>query len=356
MTPPAAPHSACSIRIAAAGACCSLGYYLEAISCALRVGYDGFQESKMAFSGAEPVRVACLPDTEVWGAERLAKWLLYALGNCLDKAPSVELESVPLFLLTLEAERPHGQEHLQFETAIKAQQSLELPFHPDSRIVAGGKAGLGMALEQIAELFARGSARQALLVGVDSLISGKSIKYYLDAQRLLMPGNSDGFVPGEGAAALLLEASSPTVPGVHIAGFGRGQAEGRPDGSVPSRARGLTQAMRGALAQAGHAADALQFRVSDQNGEAFFSREASHALTRISVPGSTAPQTITTADCTGEIGAATGPLMLAWLSIFMPQKDGYGPGHCGLIHLANDNGERSAVVVHYVPDPMTSQT
>lgn len=346
MTAFAGSHAPRSVRIAAAGACCSLGYNLDAISCALRAGYDGFQESKYAFDGAEPVRVACLPDTEIWGAERLANWLIYALGNCMDGVPTLELESVPLFLLTLESERPHGAEHLQFETAIKAQQSLELTFHPDSRIVAGGKAGLGIALEQIADLFAKGGTR-ALLIGVDSLISGQSIKHYLREKRLLMPGNGYGFVPGEGAAALLLEACSPAAPGVHIAGFGRGQAIGRPDGSVPSRGRGLTQAMRAALSQAGHTTEALQFRLSDQNGEAFFAREASHALTRVSVPGSASPKTLTTADCTGEIGAATGPLMLAWLTRLMPRED--GPGHCGLIHLANDNGERSAVVVHYVP-------
>ncbi len=347
MSRPPSPHPSRSIRIAAAGACCALGYSADAISCALRAGLDHFQESEFGTSNGDPVRVARLPDTERWGADRLANWLHHALADCLEAFPALSVENIPLFLLTLEAERPHGEEHAQFETATRAQQSLGLRFHPGSRIVAGGRAGLGIALEQIAALFAAGGARQALLVGVDSYLNARSINHYLTAKRLLVPGNSDGFLPGEGAAAILLEACAAEKPGLHIAGIGRGQAEGRPDGSVPSRARGLTQAMRAALVQADFTADALHFRLSDQNGEAFFAREAANALTRIAVPGTFAPATLTTADCTGEIGAATGPLMLAWLTRFMPRPD--GPGQRGLIHLANDHGERSAIVVRYLP-------
>ncbi|WP_220815176.1 hypothetical protein [Pseudomonas paralcaligenes] len=336
-----------SIRIVAAGACCALGYNMDAISCALRAGLDHFQESEFGTSGGEPVRIARLPDGEHWGAERLANWLRHALSDCLAALPQLSLESIPLFLITLESERPHGAEHAQFETALHAQQSLGLSFHPDSRIVAGGRAGLGMALEQIGALFATSNMQRALLVGVDSYLNAASINHYLAAKRLLVPGNSDGFLPGEGAAALLLENCPAGTQGLHIAGVGRGQAEGRPDGSIPSRARGLTRAMRAALTQAGLTADTLHFRVSDQNGEAFFAREAANALTRIAVPGTFMPSTLTTADCSGEIGATTGPLMLAWLSHIMPKSD--GPGHCGLIHLANDNGERSAVIVRYLP-------
>ena len=266
------------------------------------------------------------------------------MRDCLAAVPAFDSREVPLVLLTLEAERPHGQEHDQFDTAVAAQEALGMDFHPDSRIVPAGRAGFGRALLQAAALINAGQARRVLLVGVDSLINAATVNHYLDAGRLLTPDNRDGFLPGEGAAALLLEASDTDQPGLHVAGVGRGQEAGRPDGSVPSRAQGLGQAMRAALGQAGLGSDALAFRLSDQNGEAFFAKEAANALTRVSTAGGTLA-TLTTADCVGEIGAATGPLMVAWLARLMPRAD--GPGHCGLIHLSGDGGERSAIVVSY---------
>ena len=63
----------------------------------------------------------------------------------------------------------------------------------------------------------------------------------------------------------------------------------------------------------------------------------------MAVDGGTTPMVHTTADCVGEVGAATGPLMLAWLHHLLKQPDRLGD--CGVIHLANDEGLRSAVVV-----------
>ncbi len=332
-----------SLRVVASGMCCALGYHGDAVSCALRAGMDHFQESQFVTGGGERVRVARLPEEDLWGAERLAQWARLAVQDCLAGMREFGSEEVPLLLLTLEAERPHGLEHEQFDTALAAQEAIGLHFHDESRIVAAGRAGFGQALLQAAAIISAGMAERVLLVGVDSLLNAATINHYLSDERLLTEDVSDGFLPGEGAAALLLEASNTATSGLHIAGVGRGEEPGRPDGSVPSLSTGLSDAIRGAFKQAGIDANALDFRLSDQNGEAFFAKDAANALTRSSVPGGTAPMTLTTADCTGEIGAATGPLMTALMHRAMPRDD--GPGRCGLIHLANDHGERAAIVL-----------
>ena len=87
----------------------------------------------------------------------------------------------------------------------------------------------------------------------------------------------------------------------------------------------------------------MSFRVSDQNGEAFFAKEAANAITRCAEDAGTIPAVLSTADCTGEIGAATGVLMLAWLAEYLQHDD--SPGSQGLIHLASDEGQRTALVV-----------
>ena len=112
-----------------------------------------------------------------------------------------------------------------------------------------------------------------------------------------------------------------------------GYEPGRPDGSVPSRAQGLTQAVRNACEQAGVEPGALQFRLSDQNGEQFFSREASNAFTRV-LAGEGKLPLMTLADKIGEVGAAAGVSMLAWLQRDMTHGS-FNRGSLGLLHLAN---------------------
>ncbi len=332
-----------ALRVISSGLCCSVGYTADAASCALRAGMDHFQESDFVADGSERLRVARLPSATLWGGERLALWVRQAVADCLGGVKAFETADTALCLLTLERERPHGDDRTQFATAQAAQRVLGHTFSADSRVFTAGRAGLGHALLRIRHLIDQGHVRRVLLVGVDSYLNAATINHYLAQERLLTTMNRDGFLPGEAAAAVLLEAAAPDAPGFVIRGVGRDRADGRPDGSTPSRGRALTRAMRAALAAAQLKPDDLDFRLSDQNGESFFAREAANALTRLGV----APPTLTTADCVGEVGAATGPLMLAWLQRLMPRKD--GPGARGLIHLANDDGERSAIVVSYQP-------
>lgn len=193
--------------------------------------------------------------------------------------------------------------------------------------------------------------RQVLLVGADSFLDAATIEHYLAENRLLCPDNADGFIPGESAAALLIRLGSARDEGVHITGLGLAREAAQPDGQIPNRATGLTQAIRAALAQARCTPNRLAFRMSDQNGEQFFIREAANAVTRIMLDAVSAGQPGTglpvhhIADCVGETGAAAGPLALAYLAELMPIAGEVGD--IGLMHLANDDGARTALVVEY---------
>jgi 3-oxoacyl-[acyl-carrier-protein] synthase-1 len=335
------------LRVAASGICCAVGYNAPAASCALRAGMDNFTESACVADDGSPVRVARIMDEDHWGARRLAQWARYAIGECLEQISPAEREHMPLLLLTAPQNRPLSTERDRIDTAQAAAEALEMRFPDTSLIYSGGHAVIGKALLQAKEMLqARNGVDKVLIAGLDSLIGAPTVTHYLRQERLLVSGNSDGFLPGEGAAAIVVERAAPHDKGLHLAGIGLGREAGRPDGSAPSRAQGLSNAMRQAMAQAGIDCNALAFRLSDQNGEAFFAREAANAITRIAEPGGSIPRVLTTADCTGEIGAATGVLMLAWLHHFLPHPD--APGQCGLIHLADDLGARSAIVVRQI--------
>ncbi|WP_431257454.1 beta-ketoacyl synthase N-terminal-like domain-containing protein [Roseateles chitinivorans] len=334
------------LRIASAGICCSLGYTLDTASVALQARLDHFQSSHFKTPRGEPLLVAQLPETRRWGGKRLGLWLQAALRDCLSNVSEVTPDRLAVLWLApgrLEVRHAAIDWGAIYQDACDA---LELRFHAESRILAQGRASLSVALERAHLLLQRSDIDGVLVVGVDSLLDAPTIGRYLNEDRLLTPKNADGFIPGEAAAAVLLQretAPSDARPSVHIVGHGRGIEAGRVDGSVPSRAQGLAQALRAALSSAALGYADLEFRCADQNGEAFYAKEASHAFGRIAPVGGDALELLTIADGVGEVGAALGPLMLAHLSRLM--RHPLGPGACGILHLADDDGARAAAVL-----------
>jgi 3-oxoacyl-[acyl-carrier-protein] synthase-1 len=311
---------------------------------------DHFQESDFRTRLGEKLLVARLPEIDVWGQARLARWLKFAIMDCLQHTPELDTRTIPLIWIAPEPARNSADgTDLDWYAQVFDQtvDQLGKQFHPSSAVLPQGRAGLAQGLEHAIYLIKKGKHPYVLLAGVDSYLDAGHITHYLKAERLQVPGNSNGFIPGEAAAAVLLHKAEVNDAGVQIVGYGEAQEPGRPDGSVPSRAQGLSQAIRLALDTSAHQYSDLEFRISDQNGEAFFSREAANAITRVASSGGQKLPLLTMADCLGEIGAATGPAALAYLSELMPHHQ--SPGHCGLLHLANDNGLRCAVVLQYNP-------
>jgi len=97
-----------------------------------------------------------------------------------------------------------------------------------------------------------------------------------------------------------------------------------------------------------HSADCLAedfgFHASAASGEEWFFTEAALAIDRVLTQKVAEFPLRTVAQSVGEIGAAFGPLMLAWIGDEMTE---YDLGTRGLLHCANDNGLRGALAVHY---------
>lgn len=337
------------LTIRAAGLCCAVGYNLDAAVCAMRANMDHFQLSHFKTAQHERVLVARLDDGNLWGQARLARWIIMAISDCLSSVENIDFSKLTLLWLAPEPERSGADSGWYASVFSQAVDQLNLQFHPRSGVMPLGRAGLSHALKQSAALLDLIDCEQVLLVGADTYLNATTINSYLRAGRLQIKGNSDGFIPGEAAAAILLQkqiiTSDGSVPTVDVIGFGIGEEPGRVDGSIPSKSQGLTQAIRSALKMSGLDYKALDFRVSDQNGESFFIREADNSLTRISPAESNMARLLTVADCIGEVGAAMGPAMLAYTFklIQLPKQ----LGKRGFLHLSHDNGLRSAVIVQH---------
>ncbi len=63
------------------------------------------------------------------------------------------------------------------------------------------------SITEIFDSLSAGDFDRGVVVAVDSLVEGDVLEYYLTSQRVLMPDNSNGMIPGEAGAAIMLESS-----------------------------------------------------------------------------------------------------------------------------------------------------
>lgn len=331
------------LHVTAAGACTAVGMSLVATDCALRACMDHFADSEFIGRNGDPIRVARLPNDTLWGRRRLVRWAATAIEECLDAPqPTLDLRRTPLLLLAAERDRPHSDEQRYRQIYAELEANLGHGFGPQSQIVPLGRSGIGPALALAQQWFAAGTFEDVLIVGVDSFLDAATINHLLAQRRLLADGNGQGFLPGEAAAAVRLSAT-PQPGSIVLRGLGLAEEAGRLDGSVPSRAQGLTHALRSAIAQSALVPEDFDLRLSDQNGESFYAREAANALTRLGPQGLAKLPVLTLADGVGEIGAALGPLMLGWMRLLLQRADRIGSRV--LAHVAGDDGSRVALVL-----------
>ncbi|MDV7213932.1 hypothetical protein R4769_22685, partial [Azotobacter beijerinckii] len=166
-------------------------------------------------------------------------------------------------------------------------------------------------------------------------------------ERLLTSLNSNGFIPGEGAAAVLVGAPpAGEEPQLACLGLGFGVENATVESEDrPLRAEGLTNALRAALAEAGVGLERLDYRLTDISGEQYYFKEAALTLSRsLRVRKERFPLRHP-ADCIGECGAAIGPVLFA-VALAACRK-GYGDGPNILCHLGNDAGQRAVALLGY---------
>ncbi|UXY13680.1 hypothetical protein N8I74_10125 [Chitiniphilus purpureus] len=337
------------LRIAGRGICCPVGHTAAAATAAINARMNHFRETAFLAEGHEPIVGAALHGVEIWGAARWRNMLERVLAECLAPRQPLAAGQTPLIVvLAPEAGRPGAGAHWLPQALDEAQAALGLRCHPESTVLALGKAGLVAALRRVSEHLhqVRSAGAFGIVVAVDSFLSAPVINHYLAAERIKTADNSDGFIPGEGAAAIMLTRDAdPQGRGVWIEGVGEALEEAHWGSDQPNRAKALVQAIRQAAASAGCKVADQTFQISGMSGESPYFKEASLAIGRaLEHRVEQFPHELL-ARSVGEIGAANGVLTLAWLADAMTRRS--GPGERGLLHLANDDGLRSALIVRY---------
>jgi 3-oxoacyl-[acyl-carrier-protein] synthase-1 len=206
---------------------------------------------------------------------------------------------------------------------------------------AGGLIAIGQAIETIRQ---RGA--QFMIAGGIDTYRDLFVLGTLDQQgRVKSAANWDGFIPGEGAAFLLL-ASEQAAARHNLAPLARASPvstaleEGHLYSEQPYRGDGLSTAIQqlAASSSAGPVGEVY----SSMNGESHWAKEWGVSYIRNKPFFQPDCGMHHPADCCGNIGAASGPLMVCLAALGIKGK--YRRSPC-LIYGSSDRGQRAALIV-----------
>jgi len=266
------------------------------------------------------------------------------IAACLRVSPREEWGRVPLLLAVAERERPGRLDGLDDRLFLEIQDELRARFASESCIVAHGRVSVVIALALARKLIADGNNSLVLIAATDSLLAWPTLSAYEREDRLLTPRNSNGFMPGEGAGALLV--GQPTGDGeLHCNGIGFAIENASIDSDEPLRADGLSAAIKCALADAGCELHDLDYRITDISGEQYYFKEAALALSRVLRQRKEEFELWHPAESIGETGATAGVAALAVAGD--AARKFYAPGTGILAHFSNDAGRRAAAVLNF---------
>jgi 3-oxoacyl-[acyl-carrier-protein] synthase-1 len=255
-------------------------------------------------------------------------------------------DPVPLFVGAPEP-RPNGEPVIDLDflgqIATQTERAVDLA---RSRVVPRGRAAGLLVLEQAAAILARGAAPCILVAGVDSYLDEDTLAT-LDGDGRLKNGEvQDGFIPGEGAAFLLLGQAGTgarlgMTPLARIVGVGLGQEPGHLYSSEPYRGEGLAQAFSSVLVN-GAQKPRVRTLYAGLNGENFWAKELGVARIRHKEFFEEPVRVEHPADAFGDAGAALGPAMVGLAAHALHYGYRTGPS---LIYCGSDREERVAVLL-----------
>ncbi|AIC31186.1 3-oxoacyl-(acyl-carrier-protein) synthase protein (plasmid) [Rhizobium etli bv. mimosae str. IE4771] len=331
------------LDIVSIGMVTAVGLDAPSSCAAMRARLDGFQETQFVGPGGDWLIGAPVQMPRNWiGEKRLAHMAAAAICEAFDEVP--EARGKTALVLCLPEEDRQGRP-LQEDASVLRQisQIAEIELNLHSHIVPHGRPSGHVALDQARRLLARDVTPFVMIAGVDSYLTSAALSHYMGAERILTPNNSDGFIPGEAAAAVLCSRSFGSKFQLFGLGLAREPAFIYNGADFPLRGDGLTEAYRMALDEAGIAMNEIGYRIADLIGETYWFKQTALANLRL-LRGRHDPQDLwSPAESLGNIGAAVVPLMLGmgW----MGARKGYAPAAPVLIEASNDAGACGAAIL-----------
>lgn len=346
--------------IAGIGMVTPVGANTAMTAAAVRAEVSAYAETEYTDPQGLPITMASVPDLAFDTLEadigegdrfdarhyRVIKMAIFALREaCALRSTK---QSIPLLMAMPEAQA--GARQVDDEGLIPLIDVLEKNCKPwisadQYRRLHSGRAAGMEAIDFCFRYLADQPNDFFLVGGSDSYRDGARLKVLAEASRLKVPGSLDSFAPGEAAGFLLL-TSKPELAMArngHIIALsppGIAEEPGHLHSKETYRGDGLDQAFKKAL---GHQPpNSVHGIYSSMNGENHWAKEYGVAYTRNRDHFRDPVKVEHPADCFGDLGAATVPILIALAAEHL-FKDTKAWAH--LVYSSSDSSKRGALVV-----------
>jgi len=331
------------------GAVTPVGLDARQTCAAARARISGVREILTLPPDFEPVYGATVPakpslkqSPDAWLTSLVCRVIREALENLSpDPVHTALLLSVPAI-----QEPDSGEPRLAGKQWIKSiEDRLNCSFHSSSAVFDQGHAAPITALQVARVLLERQTVKYCLIAGVESMVNRACINRLAEWNRLYGPENSQGVIPGEGSACVLVSLAGQTQLPVlaQVIGFGTDNETDTVLGTRTSVGKGLLQALRKAQADSGIDESAITVRASDMNGERYRGLESMFADARFYRNRRQRHIMLLPAMSVADMGAAVAPLMIIMAATAMVK--GYVPGRFAMCELSSEQGLRGACLV-----------
>ena len=334
------------VEIIAVGMLTPVGADAVMTAAAVRSGISTYEESSVLNKHFNPMIMSLVPEDALPELEkelskqgltsrqqRMLRLATPAIQQLADKLAA----PVPLMLCgpeKLPGRRSVVSDKFLKQLMVQTKVSIELE---NSYVFPQGRAASFYALEAAMRLLESGSHNQVIVGGVDSFLDLHLLATFDADDRILAEGVMDGFAPGEAAAFLLLKlADSESTVKIYPPGIA--DEPGHRYSQEPYKGEGLANAVAEAIS--GVSASTIKTVLASFNGENFNAKEWGVAAIRNSQYLDSDFDIIHPADCYGDLGAATGPVLMALASIGM-QKGYYE--RPSLVWASSEIEQRAAV-------------
>jgi 3-oxoacyl-[acyl-carrier-protein] synthase-1 len=336
-----------AIYLGPTGMVCAVGLNAESAGAAMRAAIANFNELRYLDNEGEPIVAAMVPGLDSWlsARERLVEMLVMALRDCLGEKPTFPLLKVPLLVGLAEPKRPGSELDLAESVISEVQEKLDLSFHPkfSSTIPTGHTSGFE-GLRVARELLRDGELPACMVCGVDSYVTARTLRWLDQHSRLKTSYNEHGLIPGEAAAAVLVQQVIATEPRAEVTGLGFGKEKSTIFSEEPLLGLGLSDAARMALEDAGFGFHEMDWRISDVTGEEYGFKELALAEARLARVIRKQGQPVWhCADSIGDCGAAAGIIQLVIAERAL--RKAYAPGDSVICLTSSVTGDRAAAIV-----------